>query len=55
MAEPVRAGIAVWRLLVTRRPMGIRTAQATRTTTMPITRPVMALLLWRNFFRDFMV
>lgn len=49
LAEPVNAGIDACRLLETSNPIGIRTAQATRTTTMPITKPVIALLLEANF------
>ena len=54
LAEPVSAGIEVCRFAVTSRPMGMRMAQAMRTTTMPMTKPVMPLRLSLSFFAKFM-
>lgn len=53
LADPVSAGIEVCRLAVTSRPIGTRIAQAMRTVTMPMTRPVMPLRFSLMNFRKF--
>ena len=53
LADPVSAGIDVCRLEATRRPMGTSIAQAMRTVTMPMTKPVMPFRLSLMNFRKF--